>query len=99
MGAKYKWKQHDEAKFQAALTSIPCQKLVADFLNADLNSLPASDAAQAVHNMYETAATISGIQKSGSKRKKTKKKQYKKWYDRDCLSLYRDITKRSRLLR
>ena len=84
LGAKYKWQQQDETKFQAALVSQPCQQLIIDFLNADVNALSASEAAPNVTNIFETAASIAGIRKSGGK-KKVKVKQHKKWYDKDCV--------------
>lgn len=33
LGAKYKWKVHDDVKFQAAIASAQCQQLVTNFLS------------------------------------------------------------------
>ncbi len=98
-GRKFKWQEGDDIKFRTALYNPTCQGLISKFNDIELNSISSSEAVESVNNILLTAAKEAHIRQSGNKGKKTRKRSNKKWYDRDCYLMLKDVRKLATKLR
>jgi exonuclease III len=90
----YAWSQNDEVNFRKSLCSEECQSMTQNFMkvNVSLNKCDVNNAVNDVNHIFSTAAVGAGLRILGKPYKgKGKKKRNKKWYDRDCKTLYREL--------
>jgi exonuclease III len=91
----YAWSSDCISKFQNGLCSQECQLLIDKFMtrkfHVEINDV--NIAVNDVNDILHCAASIGGIRHKGTQWKRKRKKRNKKWYDKDCRGLYRDLKK------
>ncbi len=89
---QFKWESGDSDKFMAACISNEVNSLTQDFLSNN----GTNDVNQAVNDfssiLYK-ACEVAGIRKRGPGKaiSKNKRARHKKWFDRDCTSMKKDL--------
>jgi uncharacterized protein YpiB (UPF0302 family) len=89
---KYIWNNMSETQYQKALATPEIQKQIHAFLDSS-TSLQIDEAVEAVNSIIKNAADKAGIIKRRKSFPKKRKKNKKKWYDKDCKALFRELRK------
>ncbi len=91
---QFKWKDEDSIKFMAACTSVDVQKLNKDFLSLKMYDFESvNTAVDKFSAIIYKACEIAGVRRVqvGRKRKKQPKSVNKKWFDKECLAVKKEL--------